>query len=133
MSSLNERKHSPMAEQSHPPAVTLPYMCPPKSSFKLFSFYFTCFRAYERTLYMFCHTHFTYPHFLMCLVSKKGLFIISFLNFTNRKFPLVCNKICFTSPSHCSDWPQSLLPTSISNTLSSPDHFSTYLHIIRVY
>jgi hypothetical protein len=50
--SLNKRKHSPVAEQAHPLAVTLPYLCPSELSFKLFTFYFTCFKACERTLYM---------------------------------------------------------------------------------
>jgi len=44
----------------------------------------------------------------------------------------ITKKRCLLSPSHSSDWPQSLQDTSLINTLSSPDHFSIYLHILWI-
>lgn len=71
-------------------------------------------------------------HISLCVWSLKRVHhhLVSKLRYS--KFLLVCNKICLLSPSHSSDWPQSLQHTSLINTSSSPDHCSTYLHIIQV-
>ena len=75
-------------------------------------------------------TYSLHIHISLSVWSLKRVHFVSKCGYS--KFLLVWNKICLLSSSHSSDWPQSLQHTPLIDTLSSPDHFIIYLHIICI-